>query len=134
MKKDIPFLPVQGVAITIAREATERDEYIWNVYLINQNSFPINDITIRSKGYGEKDGRQQATSTLRHHIGFLDQENFALIEPIDPEVFHLYNEYWISYFVNGQVFDKKYIFVPESIIEENLVMIPQLQLQGILHN
>jgi hypothetical protein len=133
MKKDIPFLPVKGVAITIARESNESGNH-WNVYIINENEFPIENITIRSKGYGEKEGKHQSTSTLRHHIQHLGKQSHALIEPIDPEVFHLYNEYWISYFVKGQVFDKKYIFVPESIIEDNLILIPQLQLQGILHN
>lgn len=134
MKKDIPFLPVQGVAISIAREGSKENGFIWNVYLINQNDFAIQNVTIRSKGYGEKDGKQQSTSVLRHHIQQVEKESHVLIEPIDPEIFHLNNEYWISYFVGNQVFDKKYIFVPDSIIEENLILIPQLQLQGILHN
>jgi hypothetical protein len=133
MKKDISFLPVEGISIAVARENPGTDAYAWNVYLINQNTFSISDIMIRSKGYGEQAGQHQATSTLRHHFGTLASESYVLIEPITPEVFHLYNEYWISYFVNGQIFDKKYIFVPESIIEENLIFIPQLKMQGILH-
>jgi hypothetical protein len=55
------------------------------------------------------------------------------IELIDPSVFHLNNEYWISYFIGSQIYDKKFIFVPETIIEQNLVQIPQLGLKGILH-
>ena len=52
---------------------------------------------------------------------------------IDPEVFHLNNEYWVSYFIDNQVFDKKFIFVPDSIREENLILIDLLNLEGILH-
>ena len=133
MKKDIPFLPVSGVSIAVVREINNIDEYIWNVYLINENSFPIQNITIRAKGYGEVNGAKQATSTLRHHFPYLASKSHIIIEPIDPEIFGLNNEYWISYFIQEQVFDKKYIFVPESIIEENLIQIPQLQLLGILH-
>lgn len=134
MKKDIPFPTVQGVSIAITREAVEANEYFWNVYLMNQNKHAIHDITIRSKGYGEKGGQQQNTSTLRHHFRVLEAESSVLVEPIDPGVFHLYNEFWVSYFVEGQIFDKKFIFVPETIIEENLIFIPTINLQGILHS
>ena len=50
-----------------------------------------------------------------------------------PDVFHLNNEYWVSYFIGKQIFDKKFIFVPDSIIEKNIVTIPALGLEGILH-
>ncbi len=132
MKKDILFPQVEGVSVAVVREG-EAGEYSWSVFMINENKFDLKDITIRSKGYGPKEGDQQITSTLRHHIQLLPSESTLKIEPIDPAVFHLYNEYWISYYVNNQIFDKKFIFVPESIIEENLVFIPQLELQGILH-
>jgi hypothetical protein len=55
------------------------------------------------------------------------------IEPISPEVFHINNEYWVSYYIGNQIFDKKFIFVPESIREENLIPIAQLGLEGVLH-
>ncbi|WP_028979779.1 hypothetical protein [Sporocytophaga myxococcoides] len=132
MKKDILFPQVEGVSVAIVREG-DAGEYSWNVFMINENKFDLKDITIRSKGYGPKEGDQQMTSTLRHHIQLLSSQSTLKIEPIDPAVFHLYNEYWISYYVNNQIFDKKFIFVPESIIEKNLVFIPQLELQGILH-
>jgi len=134
MKKDIPFLPVEGVTMAVAQEKNEVGETIWNVYLLNRNSYNLSNVLVTSKGYGSKfDGERQQTSVLRHHIPELEANEVAMIEMIDPSVFHLYNEYWVSYFVNEQVFDKKFIFVPESIIEENLIFIPQLSLKGILH-
>ncbi|MFL5728052.1 MAG: hypothetical protein ACJ75J_01080 [Cytophagaceae bacterium] len=134
MKKDISFLPVEGVSIAIAREKNELNQDIWNVYILNRNDFVIMDVVIRSKGYGSGEGEQQQTSTLRHHIKGLDPHTHVLIEPIDPGVFHLYNEYWVSYFIKSQIFDKKFIFVPDSIVEENLIYIPQLKTKGVLHN
>lgn len=134
MKKDIPFLPVQGISIAITREKNELNEYLWNVYLLNKNDFSLNNVLISSKGYGTKDGEVQQTSILRHHFPELGPGEHLLIEPIDPAVFHLNNEYWVSYFVNNQIFDKKFIFLTESIIEENLILVPELNMEGILHN
>ena len=134
MKKDILFPPVEGVFIAVAKINIEGDQSIWNVYLINENEYVIHDITIRSKGYGQREGKQQLTSTLRHHLKELGPKTNIIIEPIEPEVFHLNNEYWISYYVGKQIFDKKFIFVPESIIDNNVIFIPQLELYGILHS
>ena len=89
---------------------------------------------VTSRGYGETKIETQKTSTLRHMIPYLDPGMYALIEPIASSVFHLNNEYWVSYFIDGQVFDKKFIFVPDSIIEENLTYIEELEMKGILHD
>jgi hypothetical protein len=50
-----------------------------------------------------------------------------------PDVFHLNNEFWVSYFIGKQIYDKKFIFVPDSIIEDNLIQISPLGLEGVLH-
>lgn len=135
MKKDIPFLPVQGVNIAVSRQLNELGEYAWNVYLLNRNDFSLDNVFVRSKGYGiNADGEREETSVLRHHIPAIEAGEWALIEPIMPEVFHLNNEYWVSYYIGSQVYDKKFIFVPDSIIDSNLVYIPQLKSEGILHS
>jgi hypothetical protein len=134
MKKDIEFRPVEGVKITIARSFNEANEAEWDVYLINRLKTPINTVFVTSRGYGfDKDGNQVKTSQLRHFHKDVAAEEIIKIEMITPEVFHLNNEYWVSYFVDNQVFDKKFIFVPESIKEENLIHIEQLNLKGVLH-
>lgn len=89
---------------------------------------------ITSRGYGETKKEKQQTSTLRHMIPYVESGMYALIEPIDESVFHLNNEYWVSYYINGQVYDKKFIFVPDSIIDENLTFIKELDMKGILHD
>ena len=121
MKKDINFLPVEGVHIVIARKDNLIGGYDWQVYLINQNDVPIQTVFVTSKGYGLKNDEEQKTSTLRHF--------FVYVQPGAHEVV----EYWVSYFIGNQIFDKKFIFVPDSIVEENLVTIPALGLEGILH-
>jgi hypothetical protein len=56
-----------------------------------------------------------------------------MVETIDPAVFHLFNEFWVSYYIGDTIYDKKFIFVPGSITESNLSYIPQLDMKGILH-
>lgn len=128
MKKDIQFLPVKDVFFTVAKDQEE-----WKVFLINRGQEVLENVMITSKGYGEKDGKKQETSVLRHAIPKFDAGEYALIEPIDPQVFHLNNEYWLSFFIGTQVYDKKYIFVPDSISENNLSFIPELNLRGVIH-
>ena len=133
MKKDINFLPVEGVHIVIARKDNLIGGYDWQVFLINQNDVSIQTVFVTSKGYGLKNDEEQKTSTLRHFFVEIQPGAHEVVETIMPDVFHLNNEYWVSYFIGKQIFDKKFIFVPDSIIEENLVTIPALGLEGIFH-
>lgn len=132
MKKDIDFSPVTGVEMVIAKSKNETDNH-WDVYLINKNLIELETVMVTSKGYGKLDGEKKHTSTLRHLIEKIEEQSFARIEPIDPEVFKLNNEYWVSYYILDQIFDKKFIFVPDSIREENLHYIPELDLMGVRH-
>jgi hypothetical protein len=136
MKKDIEFPQVEGVQLAITRERNMLNEFEWEVYLLNHNDFPLNNILITSKGYGvsPEKGEHQKTSILRHMIPFLDAKEFAKIEPIHPSVFHLCNEYWVSYYIGNKIYDKKFIFMPDSIIEPNLSRIQMLQKDGVLHS
>ena len=129
MKKDIDFSPVKKVHVVVAKT----DEG-WKVFIINRNQEKLENVMITSKGYGEKNKEQQKTSVLRHMIPYLETGMYALVEPIDESVFHLTNEYWVSYFIDQQVYDKKFIFVPETIIEDNLIFIEELGMKGILHD
>lgn len=133
MKKDINFLPVEGVQLVIARKENVVDGYDWQVFLINQNSVPIKTVFVTSKGYGQKDDEEQKTSVLRHFFVEIQPGAYEVVESIMPDVFHLNNEYWVSYYIDDQIFDKKFIFVPDSIVEDHLVNIPALGLEGILH-
>ncbi len=128
MKKDIRFLPVKDVYVAVVK-----DGELWKVYLLNRNRKKLTNIMVTSKGYEKADKGDQKTSTLRHAIPELDPGEYAMIEPIDPQVFHLNNEFWVSYFIDKQVYDKKYIFVPDAIREENLSYIQELDLKGVLH-
>jgi hypothetical protein len=134
MIKDIKIPEVKNVTLAIARKKNPGESDDWKVYLINNNDHPIENTLVASKGYGEKDGEAQQTSVLRHFLETVPAHSIALIEPIDPALFHLNNEYWVSYYVGRQIFDKRFVFVPDAIREENISFIKELDMEGVLHS
>jgi hypothetical protein len=133
MIKDIVVPEVKNVTLAIARTG-ENHAQEWKVYLINNNEFALENTLVASKGYGEKDGEKQNTSILRHFLETVPAHSTALIEPIDPAVFHLNNEYWVSYYIGTQIYDKRFVFVPDAIREENISYIRELEMEGVLHS
>ncbi|MDN3687296.1 hypothetical protein [Cyclobacterium jeungdonense] len=130
MKKDIEFHPVTGVKMAIVRE-NDADE--WSAYLINNNLIELTTLLITSRAYGKIEGIEKKSSVLRHMVERLEPTSFARIEGIDPDLFALTNEFWISYYIVDQIFDKKFIFVSGSIQEKHMSYIPELDLHGIVH-
>jgi hypothetical protein len=137
MKEDINFVPVEGVSVAIVPDeaaAVEIGKPGWLVYLLNHNRFPLQNVIVSSYGYGvDQEGENVRTSTLRHHFPEVDASSAVPLEPIDPALFHLNNQYWVSYYRGNQVFDKKFIFVPDSIVDDNLIPIALLGREGVLH-
>ena len=132
MKKDIDFQPVTGVKLAIARQETPHGT-TWAVYLINLNLIELSTVMITSKGYGVLNGESKKTATLRHLIEVLEPQATAKIELIDPTVFSLTNEFWVSYYILDQIFDKKFIFTSGSLDPEFITYIPEIGLEGVLH-
>lgn len=132
MKKDLPENKVEDMAMAVVLMSETPEVKNWSVYLVNMKNIQIDNVLISSKGYGEKDGRQVKTSVLRHFLGDMPANSFKGVEAIDPEVFGLTNEYWLSYYIDGTIYDKKFIFLPESIVEENLIRIPLVNKPGVM--
>ena len=134
MKKDIQINKVEHVSIAIAKSTSSTGGVEWQVYIVNYNDFPIDMVLISSRGYGEIDGEEKKTSVLRHSIEKIGGCEFEVIEPIDPALFCLTNEYWVSYYIDGKMRDKKFIFLPDSVREDHLQLIPWINKDGILHD
>jgi hypothetical protein len=134
MIKDIVTPDVKNVTLAVAREKNILRQDEWKVYLINNNSFPIENTLVASTGYGEKDGETQRTSTLRHFLQTVPANGFTVVEPLDEKVLHLNNEYWVSYYVGNQIYDKRFVFVPDTICEANLTFIKEIEMEGVLHS
>ncbi|WP_156308306.1 hypothetical protein [Sphingobacterium endophyticum] len=132
MKKDLPLNIVEDISVAIVLETETPTSKVWNVYLVNEKDKQIQNVLVSSRGYGQKDGRDVKTTTLRHFIGDMDSLSSQKIEAIDPQVFGLTNEYWVSYYIDGTIYDKKYVFLPESIVDENLIKIPIVNKPGVM--
>ena len=133
MKEHINFEPVEGVSIAIAKSDDPLDTY-WQVFLINSNPYQLDNVIVVSKGYSGTGDQKVQTSVLRHVFAQVKPKDHVLVEPIDPGIFHLTNEFWVSYYVEGKVFDKKYVFVPDTIVTENLISISSINRVGVLHS
>ncbi len=134
MKKDIEIPNVVNVTIAVAKKKAIGEADEWLVHLINNNDFPIENTLVASNGYGEKDGAPQKTSILRHYLQTVPAHSTALIEPIDKNVFHLNNEYWVSYYIGNKIYDKRFVFVPDSIGDDNLTFVKELGLDAVVHS
>ena len=130
MKEHLKHEKVKDVFVAISND--EKD--IWNVYVLNKNNKPITNVLVSSKGYGNINDESKNTSTLRHLIEEIKSNSYGLVEPIDPSLFQLTNEFWVSFYIGKQIFDKKYIFTPASFLEENMINLPLVNKKGILHS
>jgi hypothetical protein len=133
MKEYLKSQPAEGVSVAIVNEKNEFDEENYFVFLINDRPEPLKNCMIVSRGYGMnmETNEKIETSVLRHFVEELTPHSFVKVEPIMPEVFGLNNEFWISFWIGEQMFDRRYIFLPESINKENEVVIPLMQNKGI---
>ncbi|MEQ9442425.1 MAG: hypothetical protein RIG62_25530 [Cyclobacteriaceae bacterium] len=132
MKKDISFPKVEGVRMAIGRQKnTVSDDYEFHVYLINENDFSLENVLVNSSGYSKK--KTKKTSVLRHYLETLAPQSATKVELINPDLFALVNQFWVSYYRDKEVYDKKFVFMPDSVTEDNFQYIESLNMEGVLH-
>lgn len=123
---------VEGVYVAIVQEKNEEDALVWNVYLVNDKDEAIENAFVSSKGYLEDvKGVQSKTSTLRHYFKEVPSKKATKVEPIMDDVFKLNNEYFVSFYHEGVLFDKKFVFLAETIKEKNTSSVPVIEKKGI---
>ena len=125
---------VENVAVAIVEETNEFDEKVFYAYLLNLRDDIMEGIIVTSTGYGENasTGERVKTSVLRHSLEVLLPNEAAKIEPIMEDVLGLANEFWVSFWVNDDMYDKKFIFLPETISADKMKIIPILGQKGIM--
>ena len=132
MKKDIIHPKVEDIGIAAVLEKNDANVEEWTVYIINFKDVAIDNVLVASKGYGLQKGEQKKTSILRHFFEEIQPKTAVRVEMILDELLGLSNEYWVSFYVGMTIFDKKYVFLAESLKEENFSSIPVLEKQGVL--
>lgn len=134
MKKDINIPEVKNITVAIVRKKNKLKEYLWDAYLMNSTNQSIENILVASHGYGEQNGESVKTSILRHFFEKLDAHSSLVIESIDPSIFVLNNEFGITFYVDGEMYFKKFTFVIGSITEDLIRPITVIGMEGILHS
>ena len=133
MKKDILIPEVKDVYVAAVLITDDTGDQQWWIHLINDSTSPLENVMIQSRGYSDLDTKfGQKTATLRKVIQVLPAKSAAKLEPIMPEVFHLFNEYWVTFFQEDTLKDRKFIFGPHTIEDAIKEDLPVLKDKGIL--
>ncbi len=132
MIKDLPQNIVEGVTMAVVLDHEDVESRSWKVYVLNLKDIPITNVLVSSKGYGTFEGEEVKTTVFRHFIGDLAPRKYAAVELIDEKLFAINNEFWLSYYIDREIYDKKYIFLTESVTETNFIRIPLLNKPGVM--
>ncbi len=100
----------------------------WNVYVINNRPTAIDMVLIVSKGYDE----QVKTSIMRHGIGKVAAGSYAKVELMQEEVLRLNNEFYVTFYAGGKLYEKKFLFEKHTVSDKNATTLPVMENQGVL--
>jgi len=129
MKKDIEIPIAQDVIVAAVQEWNDDNTTTsWNAYLINDKNSAIDMLMVVSKGY---DGERK-TAVMRHNLGLLAAKSFRKIEMLHEALFTLNNEFYVSFFADNKLYEKKFIFKKDTIHEQNLKPISVIENEGVL--
>lgn len=131
MKKDIVVPKVEDVYVAAVKEFNEiyRTED-WNIYIINNKSVALEMILIVSTGYSS----DKITSTMRHKLEALPPKSYAKVELIMKDLLSLKNEFLVTFFQDNKMYDKSFVFEPNTINNLSLKKLPLIKELGVLAN
>ncbi len=133
MKKDIIIPVVENVFIAAVQEwSDDFMEKVWYAYLVNDSDFNLEGIMVVSKAFGTIDGEMKKTSLLRHAFVEIPAVSVVKIEMIEKSVLTLNNEFMVTYFIDGTLYDKKFIFKANCINETEMEEVPILFVDGVI--
>ena len=133
MKKDIEIPIVKDVYVAAVLMTGDTGEQQWWLHLINDSTSPLENVMIQSRGYSNLETKAGIkTATLRKVLKVLPAKSAAKLEPIMPEVFHLFNEYWVTFFEENTLKDRKFIFGPHTIEAAFQEDLPVVKDKGII--
>jgi hypothetical protein len=134
MKEELLGPAVNDVFVAVVEEEGDLGEPIYTVYLINNRSEELDGVLVSSRGYAVNAATDEKVETtmLRHYLEKVPPKSYKKIEPIMEDVFGLNNEYWVSFWINRVMHDKKFIFLSETIKTENFKKVPIIEKEGVV--
>ncbi|EAZ96730.1 hypothetical protein FBBAL38_04885 [Flavobacteria bacterium BAL38] len=135
MKKDIIIPEVANVHIVAFQEWNDDFmENSWYAYLINDTDNLLEMAMVVSRAYGLINGEERKTGTFRHAFAKVEPRTAVKVELLENNVLQLNNEFMLSYFSNGQLFDKTFVFRTNSIDVKNASILPIINKEGVFAN
>lgn len=129
MRKDIIIPEVKDVYIAAIQELHPEFKTLdWNAYIINDGNEPLEMVLMTVQGYSET----EMTTHTRHTIKLLPAKGYAKIEFMEERIFRLDNFYSVTYFLNNQMYEKRFEFPAHSILPDNAVEVPVMSKDGVL--
>ena len=134
MRADLLGPNVENIALALVELPIENAEPEYIVFLINNRDDIMEGIIVTSSGFGvhPTTGESIKTSTLRKGIEVMIPGEVARIEPIMPDLFAISNEFWVSFWVDEIMYDKRFVFEAGSINPKEFKLIAALHAKGIL--
>lgn len=132
MKKDIEYIEVTDVAIAIVPNDPYNPQSDCEIYFINYKPVTIENVLVNVTAEGVIKGEQKQTSTLRFFLHDIPPNGAVKFEYLVSETHALTNRYWVSFYENGAIQDKKFILHPNSLNEDDFEIILPLIQPGLL--
>lgn len=135
MKKDIIIPKSEGVHVVAIQEWNDDFmEKTWYAYLINETDSKLEMAIVVSRAFGLINGEERKTGTFRHAFKEVEPNSSVKIELLENNVLQLNNEFMLTYFLDGKLYDKKFTFRTNTINEKATVELPVVNQRGILAN
>lgn len=85
-------------------------------------------VLVVSKGFEV----ERKTSTMRHGIRSVGAKSFEKIEMVQEEVLALNNEFFVTFFAEGKLYERRFVFLKNSVKQNAIKTIPVIEREGIL--
>ncbi len=129
MKKDIEIPVSKNVYIGVVHEWN--DEFLektWNAYIINDRESSIEGVIAVSTGYKG----DQKTSTMRHGLGDIPAKSYRKIELLQEGVLSFNNEFFVTFFADNKLYEKRFVLAQDTIKEANYSTLPVMEIEGVI--
>lgn len=133
MKKDIEIPKSENVFVAAISERNDDfQEDTWYAYLVNENETPLQMAIVVVKAYGLIDGEQRKTGMFRHVFADVPANGAIKMELLENNVLKLNNEFVVTYYLNGVLFDKTFVFRTNTINKQATQDILSINRKGVV--
>lgn len=133
MKKDIIIPEMENVYIVAIKEWNEDfGENSWYAYILNNSSEKLEMAMVVSSASGMINNEERKTGSFRHAFNEVLPETAIKVELLENNVLQLNNHFMLTYFLNGKLYDKNFIFEANSIKEENTTELHSINRLGVI--